>query len=108
MVKSNCLFCKIVKGEIPSKKVYEDDFVLAFHDIKPKAPIHVLVIPKKHIESLAKATKKDEEILGKLNVDIAKIAKKLNTQNAFRVQVFSGKKAGQEIDHLHYHILGGR
>lgn len=103
----DCLFCKIIKGEISSEKVFENDNLFAFKDIKPKAPVHVLVCPKKHIESLAFTDTKDSTLLGEIQVEIGKIAKKLKIQEAFKVQVNNGKKAGQEIDHLHYHLLGG-
>ena len=96
----DCLFCKIIKGEIPSTKVYEDEDILAFNDINPAAPIHILVIPKKHIESLAHMQKED----GVIN----KIAEEKGFKdNGYRVIVNCGKDAGQEVMHLHFHVLAG-
>ena len=104
----DCLFCKIIKGEIPSNKVYEDDEILAFYDINPAAKIHILVIPKKHIESLAHMEKEDEEIVGKIYGVINKIAQEKGfKQSGYRVIVNCGKDAGQEVMHLHFHILDG-
>ena len=104
----NCLFCKIIKGEIPSTKVYEDDEILAFNDINPAAPIHILVIPKKHIESLAHMQKEDEAIVGKIYGVINKIAEEKGFKdNGYRVIVNCGKDAGQEVMHLHFHVLAG-
>ena len=105
----DCIFCKIIKGEIPSEKVYEDDEVLAFKDINPAAPIHILVIPKKHISSLLDLEETDYDLVGKIQKVINKLAKDLNiTQEGFRVIVNCGKDAGQEVMHLHYHLLAGR
>lgn len=102
----DCIFCKIVKGEIPSKKVYEDDDVLAFYDVNPLAPIHVLVIPKKHIENIVAV--EDPSIISKIFESINKIAKQLNiADDGFRVITNCGKNAGQEVKHLHFHILAG-
>lgn len=104
----DCLFCKIIKGEIPSTKVYEDDEILAFNDINPAAPIHILVIPKKHIESLAHMEKEDEAIVGKIYGVINKIAEEKGfKESGYRVIVNCGKDAGQEVMHLHFHILAG-
>ena len=104
----DCLFCKIIKGEIPSTKVYEDEDTLAFNDINPAAPIHILVIPKKHIESLAHMQKEDEAIVGKIYGVINKIAEEKGFKdNGYRVIVNCGKDAGQEVMHLHFHILAG-
>ena len=104
----NCLFCKIIKGEIPSTKVYEDDEILAFRDINPVAPVHVLVIPKKHIASLAELQQEDEALVGKIYGVINKIAKEENIlDNGYRVIVNCGKDSGQEVMHLHYHVLAG-
>lgn len=105
----NCLFCKIIKGEIPSNKVYEDEEILAFHDINPAAPVHILVIPKKHITSLAHMEKEDEAIVGKIYGVINKIAEEEGfKEEGYRVIVNSGKNAGQTVMHLHFHILAGR
>lgn len=105
----NCLFCKIIKGEIPSNKVYEDEEILAFHDINPAAPVHILVIPKKHITSLAHMEKEDEAIVGKIYGVINKIAEEKGfKEEGYRVIVNCGKNAGQTVMHLHFHILAGR
>lgn len=105
----DCLFCKIIKGEIPSNKVYEDDEVLAFYDINPAAPIHILVIPKKHIASLTHVKKEDEEIIGKIYGVINKIAEEKGfKEEGFRVITNCGKNGGQEVMHLHFHILAGK
>ena len=105
----NCLFCKIIKGEIPPSKVYEDEEILAFKDINPAAPIHVLVIPKKHIESLAKMEAGDEVIIGKIYKVINEIAEKQGfKENGYRVIVNCGKDGGQEVGHLHFHLLAGK
>ncbi|MEI3356344.1 MAG: histidine triad nucleotide-binding protein [Clostridia bacterium] len=104
----DCLFCKIIKGEIPSDKVYEDEEILAFRDINPAAPIHILVIPKKHIASLAHMEKEDEIIVGKIYGVINKIAEEQGfKENGYRVIVNCGKDAGQEVMHLHFHLLAG-
>ena len=105
----DCLFCKIVKGEIPSSKVYEDDEILAFKDIHPAAPIHILVIPKKHITSLAYLEKEDEILVGKIYGVINKIADEQGfKENGYRVIVNCGKDGGQEVMHLHFHLLAGK
>lgn len=104
----DCLFCKIVKGEIPCNKVYEDDDVLAFYDIKPVAKIHILVIPKKHIASIAHMEKEDEALIGKIYSVINKIAEEQGfKENGFKVIVNCGEDGGQEVMHLHFHILAG-
>jgi len=105
----DCLFCKIVNGEIPSTKVYEDDQILAFRDLVAQAPEHVLVIPKKHIQSIAHCEKEDLELLGYLQLKIAEIAKSLNlNEKGYRLVSNVGDQGGQTVDHLHYHLLGGR
>ena len=105
----DCLFCKIIKGEIPSTKVYEDEDILAFEDINPAAPIHTLVIPKKHITSLAHMGKEDEEIIGKIYGVINKIAEEKGVkEKGYRVIVNCGKDGGQEVMHLHFHLLAGK
>ena len=108
-MKENCLFCKIIKGEIPSDKVYEDDKILAFRDIQPAAPVHILVIPKKHISSLAEIEKEDEELIGYIYGKINEIAHNEGfLDNGFRVIVNCGKDGGQEVMHLHFHLLAGK
>ena len=105
----DCIFCKIIKGEIPSNKVYEDEDVLAFHDINPAAQIHILVIPKKHISMLTDLKEEDEALIGKIYTTINKIAKQEGfEEEGFRVIVNCGKDAGQEVMHIHFHILGGK
>ncbi|MGI6588803.1 MAG: histidine triad nucleotide-binding protein [Peptococcia bacterium] len=103
-----CLFCKIIRGEIPSKKAYEDERVLAFYDINPTAPIHVLVIPKEHIASLAEVKEEQLELIGYLHGVIRKVAKDLGLENGYRVVNNCGQDGGQEVKHLHFHLLGGR
>lgn len=104
----DCLFCKIIKGEIPSTKVYEDGNVLAFKDINPAAPIHILVVPKQHIENVLEINEENKEIASNIFLAINKIAKQLGIdQNGFRVITNCGKDAGQEVMHLHFHILAG-
>ena len=106
---NDCLFCKIVKGEVPSEKVYEDEEILAFKDIQPAAPIHILVIPKKHITSLAHMKDGDEQIIGKIYKVINQIAEEQNVkENGYRVIVNCGKDGGQEVMHLHFHLLAGK
>lgn len=105
----DCLFCKIIKGEIPSTKVYEDDEVLAFRDIHPVAPVHILVIPKKHIKSAIELSNEDEALVGKIFMVINKIAKQEKIdQNGFRIVVNCGEDGGQEVKHLHFHLIGGK
>ncbi len=105
---SDCLFCKIIAGEIPSKKVYEDDYVYAFDDIDPKAPTHVLIVPKKHIRGVKEATEQDAEIIGRCHVAAARIARERNIENGYRTVSNVGPGAGQSVFHLHVHLLGGR
>ena len=105
----DCIFCKIIKGEIPSTKVYEDEEILAFNDVNPAAPIHILVVPKKHIESLAHLEKEDEVLVGKIYGVINKIAEEQGFKDeGFRVIVNCGENGGQEVMHLHFHILAGK
>lgn len=105
----NCLFCKIVAGEIPSNKVYEDETVFAFHDINPNAPVHVLVIPKAHIPSIAAVNEENIEAVSKVLLAIPKIAASLGlAEGGYRVVTNCGEDAGQTVHHLHFHILGGK
>lgn len=105
----DCLFCKIVKGEIPSTKVYEDEQILAFKDIHPVAPVHILVIPKKHISSVIDLNEEDEVLIGKIYTTINKIAKQEQiAEKGFRVIVNCGEDGGQEVKHLHFHLIGGK
>lgn len=105
----DCIFCKIAAGEIPSTKVYEDDKVLAFKDINPLAPIHILVIPKTHIESAAEITADNSAVVAHIFEVIAKIAKEQGIdKNGFRVVSNCGENGCQSVKHLHFHILGGK
>lgn len=104
----DCLFCKIVAGEIPAQKVYEDDSCIAFADIDPKAPIHLLVIPRRHISSLAQVNAKDKELLGHLLLSATELAAKQHLAKGFRIVMNTGEEGGQTVDHLHLHVLGGR
>lgn len=104
---SDCIFCKIIAGEIPSRKVYEDEDILAFHDIKPAAPVHFLIIPKKHIATLADAGPEDEALLGKMMAIAGRLAKEQGCHDGFRTVVNTGRVGCQEVYHLHIHILGG-
>lgn len=104
---SECLFCRIAQGEIPSRKVFEDDEVVAFHDIHPAAPVHLLMIPKKHVESLLEAEDGDEALFGKMLGLAPRLAKEQGCENGFRVVINNGPDGGQEVYHLHIHILGG-
>jgi histidine triad (HIT) family protein len=103
-----CLFCKIVAGDIPSKKVFEDDVTYAFRDIGPQAPTHILIVPRKHIGSLAETTESDREMLGHLHRVAAQIAKSEGLSQGFRTVINTGPDGGQTVDHLHVHLLGGR
>ncbi|APC96234.1 histidine triad nucleotide-binding protein [Francisella frigiditurris] len=103
---SDCIFCKIINGEIPCQKVYEDTDVLAFNDINPAAETHVLVIPKQHISSLNDLNNSHEQIMGKLMIAIPKIAKQLGLKG-FKTIINTGKEGGQVVFHIHAHILGG-
>ncbi|MBN8442320.1 MAG: histidine triad nucleotide-binding protein [Thauera sp.] len=104
---SDCLFCRIVRGEIPAKKVYEDEHVLAFHDIRPLAPVHVLVIPKEHVDSMAHLEPRHELAMGRLMVAAGRIAQDQGCTDGFRTIVNTGRVGLQEVYHLHLHILGG-
>lgn len=105
---SNCLFCKIVAGEIPSTKVYEDETVLAFRDIAPQAPTHILVIPKAHIASVAEINADNSGVVAHIFEVIAKVAEAEGLADGYRVVSNCGDHAGQTVHHLHFHILGGR
>ncbi len=104
---SDCIFCKIARGDIPSKKLYEDDDVIAFHDIHPIAPVHFMVVPKAHIASLAECDSEHEALLGRLLTLGARLAKEQGLDAGFRTMINTGKGGGQEIFHLHIHIFGG-
>ena len=104
----SCLFCKIIAGEIPSTKVYEDETVLAFRDIAPQAPTHILVIPKVHIDSVDGITAENSHIVAHIFEVIPQIAKAEGLENGYRVVSNCGADAGQTVPHLHFHILGGK
>ena len=104
----DCLFCKIVDGTIPSTAIYQDERCYAFADIGPQAPVHVLVVPKRHIESLAKTTADDPELLGHLLWVVTEIARQKGLTNGYRTVINTGEDGGQTVNHLHLHLLGGR
>jgi histidine triad (HIT) family protein len=103
----NCIFCKIVAGQVPSKKVFEDDELLAFHDINPWAPVHVLVIPKQHIATLSDVTPQHSALLGRMLALAPQLMQQLGVKNGFRTLVNTGPDGGQEVYHLHMHVMGG-
>ncbi len=105
---SDCLFCKIIAGEIPSTKVYEDETVLAFRDIAPQAPTHILVIPKAHIKDAGEITPENSALIAHCMEVVAIVAKQENLTGGFRVVSNCGADAGQTVNHLHFHVLGGR
>jgi histidine triad (HIT) family protein len=105
---SDCIFCRIAQGEIPAKLLAADDHVVAFHDLSPKAPTHVLIIPRRHIASLAVTDEADRDLLGRLLDAARRLATELGLADGFRVVINSGADAGQTVFHLHVHLLGGR
>ena len=107
---ADCIFCKIVQKEIPSQLVYEDEQVAAFRDLEPQAPVHVLVIPKKHVQSLLALTAVDKDLISHIMIDvIPQLAKELQVdEKGFRVVANTGDEGGQSVKHLHFHLLGGR
>ena len=106
---ADCIFCKIVAKQIPSQIVYEDESILAFKDIHPMAPVHILVIPKKHILNVNDITEQDEAMIGKIFSVVKKLAAEMGVaETGFRVVTNSGSDGGQEVDHLHFHLIGGR
>jgi len=105
---TDCLFCRIIKGEVPSKKVHEDAHTFAFEDIHPQAPVHVLVIPKKHIRGLKEMTEEDAELLGRCHLVAAQIAHQRGIEDGYRTVLNVGPGAGQSVFHLHVHLIGGR
>ena len=104
---SDCLFCKIIAGDLPSSKVYEDDQTFVFKDINPAADVHILAIPKKHIKSLDEQTEADQVLLGYMMHKLPELAKSQGLDNGFRTIINTGPGGGQEVDHLHIHLLGG-
>ena len=103
----NCIFCKIARGEIPCRKVYEDDELVAFHDINPIAPVHFMLVPKQHLASLSEAGDIHAALLGRMLVLAPKLAREQGLENGFRTVINTGKGGGQEVFHLHIHIIGG-
>jgi histidine triad (HIT) family protein len=103
----DCIFCKIIRGEIPSRKVYEDEDVLGFHDIRPATPVHFMLVPKKHIPSLAQATREDAAVLGKIMVLAPQLAREQGSTDGFRLIVNTGRVGRQDVYHVHIHVLGG-
>ena len=103
----DCIFCKIVRGEIPSRKIYEDDEILGFHDIHPIAPTHFMLIPKKHIESLAEAGPDDAGVLGRIMVLTGRLAREQGSPEGFRTIVNTGRIGRQDVMHVHVHVIGG-
>ncbi len=104
----DCVFCKIISGEIPSKKAYEDDKVLAFFDLEPQAPVHILIIPKEHIESVDRVNSQNSQIIGYIFEIAAKLAKEFGLSKGYRIVANCGEDGGQTVGHLHFHLLGGR
>ena len=106
-MSENCIFCKIVAGQIPSKKIYEDELVYAFHDISPQRPVHILVVPKRHLSSLQQATAADEPALGRILAVANQLAVEAGSPGGFRVIINNGEFGCQEVPHFHAHIVGG-
>ena len=105
---ADCLFCSIIDGSIPSKKVYEDDKILAFYDVEPQAPVHVLVVPKQHICCADKIDESNSSLVAHIFETIPKVAKDLGLENGYRVVTNCKEEAGQTVFHLHFHLLGGK
>lgn len=104
----DCIFCKIAAGEIPSNKVFENEHVVAFHDLDPQAPVHILIIPKQHIASAQQINAQNSAVLGQIFETAAQIAAQQGLQNGFRIVNNCGADGGQTVQHLHFHLLGGR
>ena len=105
--KADCLFCRITRGEIPSRKVYEDDEIFAFHDIRPAAPVHFLIVPRMHVENLYDADLKYQALLGRILGETGRLAREQGLDDGFRVVVNNGRVGRQEVYHLHVHVMGG-
>ena len=106
---NDCIFCKIAAGEIPANIIYSDEWVVAFNDISPKAPIHILIVPKEHLSGASDCDKKEAELLGHIFVIANELAKKFNiNESGYRIITNNGKDAGQTVNHLHFHLLGGK
>jgi histidine triad (HIT) family protein len=106
--EADCLFCRMIKGEVATRKVFEDDRALAFHDINPQAPTHILIVPRRHIRGLAEATPQDAETIGYCHVVASQIARERGIENGYRTVLNVGPEAGQSVFHLHVHLIGGR
>lgn len=104
----DCVFCKIISGDIPSSKVYEDEWVVAFKDLEPQAPVHVLIVPKEHIASAKEITAENSYLIAKVFEAAAKIAKEMDLKDGFRIVNNCGEKAGQTVMHIHFHMMAGR
>jgi histidine triad (HIT) family protein len=104
---NDCIFCKIVAGQIPCRKIYEDDDVLAFHDIHPVAPVHFMLIPKAHVASLGECDESHRDVLGKILLLAARLASEQGLKDGFRTVINTGRGGGQEVFHLHVHVIGG-
>ena len=107
MSDPNCVFCKIVRGEIPSRKVYEDADILALHDIQPVAPVHFMVVPKKHVASLYELTPEDAPVMGRIMTLAGRLAREQGAEDGFRTIVNTGRVGRQEVPHVHLHVIGG-
>jgi histidine triad (HIT) family protein len=105
---TDCLFCRTISGEIPSKKVYEDEYTFAFEDINPQAPTHILVIPKRHIRGLKEASGEDADLIGRCHLAAAHIARQQSIEDGYRTVLNVGPRAGQSVFHMHVHLIGGR
>jgi len=105
---ADCLFCRIIRGEVPSKKVYEDEHTFAFEDLNPQGPTHVLVIPKKHLAGLKEARAEDAELIGRCQLAAAHIARERSIEDGYRTVLNVGPRSGQSVFHLHVHLIGGR
>lgn len=104
----NCIFCKIINNEIPSDIVYEDDKILAFNDVNPQGPVHLLFIPKKHIKSIDQLEEEDIDLIGHIYYTISRLSEELGLEKGYRVVVNTGQDGGQTVGHLHFHLLAGR
>jgi histidine triad (HIT) family protein len=107
MTDPHCIFCRIVRGELPTKRIYEDDEILVFPDINPAAPVHLLMVPKTHVETLAAAGAEQGPLLGKMLLLAPRLAREQGATNGFRIVINNGPDGGQEVYHLHVHVLGG-
>jgi len=106
-MSENCVFCRIVRGEIPSEKIYEDDQVIVFNDINPAAPVHLLLVPKEHVDSLLTAGQQHQALMGKMLLLAPRLAREQGSTDGFRVVINNGPGGGQEVFHLHMHVLAG-